>query len=75
MLKKQIFQQKPSCDIFKSVLDVDLMFFWGAKHIPWAHSEAITKPSTISTAKPPSPLVNSCLLWRFFKAIFTYSMG
>ena len=29
MLKKHIFQQKSSCDIFKSMLDMDLMFFEG----------------------------------------------
>eukprot|EP00493_Phyllostaurus_siculus_P021322 UN21648 len=29
MLKKHIFQQKSSCDIFKSMLDMDLMFLGG----------------------------------------------
>ena len=39
--------------------------FWGPKHIPWAHSEAVTRPPTFSTAKTPSPSVNSCLFCRF----------
>ena len=31
MLKKHIFQEKSSCDIFKSMLDMDLMFLGGRK--------------------------------------------
>eukprot|EP00493_Phyllostaurus_siculus_P021320 UN21646 len=73
MLKKHIFQQKSSCDIFKSMLDMDLMFLGGRNTSHGLTLKLLPDP-TFSTAKTPSPLVNSCLFWRFL-SYFTYSMG
>ena len=73
MLKKALknaqkthFSGKVILRYFQKYVRYGSNVFWGPKHIPWAHSEAITRPPTHSTAKTPSSLVNSFLFWRFF---------
>ena len=65
--QKTHFSEKVILRYFQKYVRYGSNVFWGPKHIPWAHSEAITRPPTFSTAKTPSPLVNSCLFWRFFE--------
>ena len=62
MLKKAHIQQKLSCDILKNMLDMDVMFFGGSKHIPWPYFEAITKSPTHQTPETSSPLVSTILV-------------
>ena len=64
--KKHIFRQKSCGDIFQTIVDIDLIFFWRSKHIPWAHFEPIVICLTHPTAKTPSHLVNSCLFGHFW---------
>eukprot|EP00493_Phyllostaurus_siculus_P021321 UN21647 len=63
MLKKHIFQQKSSCDIFKSMLDMDLMFLGGRNTSHGLTLKLLPDPS--QRPKSPSPLVNSCLFGVF----------
>ena len=49
MLIKKIFEQKSSCDVFKSMLPVDnyeCRVFGASKDIPWADFETITDDPT-----------------------------
>ena len=53
MLKKHIFQQKSSCDIFKSMLDMDLMFFGGRKTSHGLTLKRLSDPQPTQRQKPP----------------------
>ena len=68
--KKAHFSAKVILWYFQKYVRYGSNVFWGPKHIPWAHSEAITRLPTFSTAKTPSPLVNSCVFWRFFSYFY-----
>ena len=52
MLKKHIFQQKSSCDIFKSMLDMDLMFFGGQNTSHGLTLKLLPDPLTFSQQLP-----------------------
>ena len=70
MLKKHIFQQKSSCDIFKSMLDMDLMFFGGRNTSHGLTLKLLPEPQP--SQRPPPPTFSQQLP---FLSIFTYSMG
>ena len=70
MLKKHIFQQKSSCDIFKSMLDMDLMCFGGRNTSHRLTLKLLPDPQPSQRPTPPSPLVNSCLFWRFLSYFY-----
>ena len=53
MLKKHIFQQKSSCDIFKSMLDMDLMFFGGQNTSHGLTLKLLPDPQATQRPKPP----------------------
>ena len=63
--QKTQFSAKVILRYFQKYARYESNVFWGPKHIPRAHSEAITRSPTLSTARTPSRLVNSCLFWRF----------
>ena len=65
MLKKQIFEQKSSCDIFKTMLDMNVRFFGGRKTSHELTLKRLPDPQPTQRRPPPTPLVNSCLFWRF----------
>ena len=68
--KKAHFSAKVTLWYFQKYVRYGSNVFWGSKHIPWSHSEAISRPPTHSTAKTPSPLVNNCLFWRFWSYFY-----
>jgi hypothetical protein len=74
MLKKHIFQQKSSCDIFKSMLDMDLMFFGGRNTSHW-HTLKLLPYLQPSQRRKPLTFSQQLPFLAFFLAIFTYSMG
>jgi len=62
--KARHFQQSHSFDIFKSVLDMDLMLFGDRNTSHGLTLELLPYPQP-SQRPTPSPIVNSCLFWRF----------
>ena len=56
MLKKHIFQQKSSCNIFKSMLDMDVMFFGGRKR---SHGLTLKRLSDLQPTQRQPPLTFS----------------
>ena len=74
MLKKHIFQQKSSCDIFKSMLDMDLMFL-GAETHPMGTLWSYYQTSNLLNGENPLTFSQQLPFLAFFLAIFTYSMG
>ena len=66
MLKKQIFEQKSSCNIFKSMLDMNVRFFGGRKTSHGLTLKRLPDPQP-TQQRPPSPFNNSCLFWRCFE--------
>ena len=74
MLKKHIFQKKSSCDIFKSMLDMDLMFF-GDRNTSHGHTLKLLLDLQPSQRRKPPHLYSTVAFFGVFIAIFTYSMG
>ena len=52
-LKKQIFEQKSSCDIFKSMLDMNVRFFGGRKTSHGLTLKRLPDPQPTQRRKPP----------------------
>ena len=63
--QKANFLAKVIMQYFQKYVRYECKVFWGSKDIPWAHFETITRSPTHPTTKTPTPLVNSCLFWRF----------
>ena len=53
MLKKQIFEQKSSCDIFKSMLDRNVRFFGGRNTSNGLTLKRLPDPQPTQRRKPP----------------------
>ena len=70
--KKAHFSAKVTLWYFQKYLKYGSNVFWGSKHIPWSHSEAISRPTIHSTDTTPTPLVNNCLFWRFLSYRYFY---
>ena len=52
MLKKQIFEQKSSCDTFKSMLDMNVRFFVGRKTSHGLTLKRLPDPQPLQRRKP-----------------------
>ena len=63
--QKANFWAKVIMQYFQKYVRYECKVFWGSKDIPWAHFETIARSPTHPTSKTPTPLVNSCLFWRF----------
>ena len=63
--QKANFWAKVIMQYFQKYVRYECKVFWGSKDIPWAHFETIARSPTHPTTKTPTPLVNSCLFWRF----------
>ena len=68
--QKANFWAKVIMRYFQKYVRYECNVFWGSKHIPWAHFETITRSPIHPTTKNPTPLVNSCLFWRFLGYFF-----
>ena len=68
--QKKHFSGKVILRYFQKYVRYGSNVFGGTKHIPWAHSEAIIRLPTLTTANPPSPLVNSCLFSCFLSFFY-----
>ena len=67
MLKKLIFQQKSSCDIFKSMLDMNLMFLGGRKT---SHGLTMKRLPDPPAAQRPPPTFSQQLSILLFLELF-----
>ena len=63
--QKAHFLEKVIMRYFEKYARYECKVFWSSKDIPWAHFETIIRSPTLPTTKTPTPLVNSCLFWRF----------
>ena len=76
ILKKTQFSAKVILRYFQKYVRYGSNVFWGTKHIPWAHSEAIIRPPTLSTAKTPLLVDNNCLFSCFLSYFYLqYGLG
>ena len=53
MLKEQIFEQKSLCDIFKSMLDMNVRFFGARKTSHGLTLKRLSDPQPTQRRKPP----------------------
>ena len=74
MLKKQIFEQRSSCNIFKSMLDMNVRFFGGRKTSHGLTLKQLPDPQTTQRRKPPH-LQSTVAYFGVFWVIFTYSLS
>ena len=74
MLKKQNFEQKSSCDIFKSMLDMNVRFFGARKTSHGLTLKRLSDPQPSQRRKPPH-LQSTVAYFGVFWAIFTYSLS
>ena len=66
MLKKQICEQKSSCDIFKSMSNMNVRVSGYQKTSHGLTLKRLPDPQP-TQQRPPAPFNNSCLFWRCFE--------
>ena len=74
VLKKQNFEQKSLCDIFKKMLDMNVSFLGGVKDIPWDQFKMIIRSTTHQRRPPPYTHLYSTLAYFAFVLRYFYHM-